>query len=82
MLYTDRARAHGARKGERVKPPKDRLSYVRFFDMESLRVSPITFEPSIVEKVANVYRKDVIITGILENYRECHACIYVVRERT
>lgn len=52
------------------KPPQDRLQYIRLFDKESLRVSPVSYEPAIVEKLANEYRHDDIVTNILENYRE------------
>jgi len=52
------------------KPPKDRLQYIRLFDRESLRVSPILYEPSISEKLADEYENDVIVADILENYRE------------
>jgi len=52
------------------KPPKDRLRYIRLFDKKSLRVRPVSYEPSIIEKLADEYRHDDIIINILENYRE------------
>lgn len=52
------------------KPPQDRLRHIRLFDKESLRLSSVSYEPTIVEKLADEYRHDDIITNILENYRE------------
>jgi hypothetical protein len=52
------------------KPPKDRLQHIRLFDKKSLRVSPVSYEPNIIEELANEYRHDDIVRNILENYRE------------
>lgn len=62
----------GSKKGERVKPPQNRLMYVRLFDEESLRIRPIEFVQPTIERLANEYKNDAIITDILNNYPEAN----------
>ena len=57
-------------QGERVAPIKDRLSYLRFFDRQSLQVTPLTSRQSVVDELIKEYEKDTVIKEILENYRE------------
>jgi len=53
-------------------PPQDRLAYVRLFDKESLRVRPITLARTTVERLADEYKDDSLITTILDNYDEAN----------
>jgi len=57
-------------KGDHIRPPQDRLKYIRFYDEKSLQVSPLASRESVIDRLASEFRSDAIISSILQHYRE------------